>query len=404
MKKFIVLLSVLVMLITAFCGCTENSPATNLGDSTVSYYNFKTDCQFNMTNPPFEHYAAKGTEGYFLLNDGYLYFADISTDSATILCNKPNCLHNEVYLNTDCNAYVGVVGSITYNEGNIYYVGSNAQDDDGSSLMRVATDGSGTRENVYSNKYNTDKWAVHRGCFYNAYREYHLEDKLENINRSRLVVEKVPLSGKGEAEILFDSVDFLQDSSFTYIVIFDNYLYYSYQYYTDNDELVEKLVCYDLENHTEKEITIPEGDTNPYEFGINYIYPLGDKLIFKAGYEIYQCDLNAENTEKVLTIEDEYHNIFADGTYLYEDNLANFMHSDLLSIEQAPSRVLKVYDSKFKLVDILNVGDYEMSFRPVDEMCFLSIDNNGVMSYFDKSEIGKVKGGNWENRTLKTLS
>lgn len=404
MKKFIVLLWALLVLITVFCGCTKNSPAANVGAGTVPYYSFETDCQVNMANPPFEHYAAKGVEGYFLLNDGYLYFADISIDSATVLCNKPNCLHNEVYLNSDCNAYVGAVGSITYNEGCIYYIDSNAKADDGSSLVRVAADGSGTREDVYSKEYNTDKWAVHRGCLYNAYREYHLEDKLENINRSRLVVEKVPLSGKGESEILFDSVDFLQDSSFTYLAVFDEFLYYSYQYYTDNEELVEKLVCYDLENHTEKEVTIPDGDTNPYEFGINYIYPLGDKLVFKAGYEIYRCDLNAENIEKVMTLEDEYHNIFADGNYLYEDNFANFMHSDLLSIEKTDTRQLRVYDGNLKYVDTLDVGNYEYSFRPVDDKCFLSIDNNGVMSYFDKSEIGKVKGRNWGNRTLITLN
>lgn len=404
MKKFLVFICTVMMIAFAFCGCSPNTPTASIDVSNATYYNFETDCQFNITNPPFEHYAAKGTEGYFLLNDGYLYFADISIDSATVLCSKPNCLHNEVYLNSDCNAYVGAVGSITYNEGCIYYIDSNAKADDGSSLVRVAADGSGTREDVYSKEYNTDKWTVHRGCLYNAYREYHLEDKLENINRSRLVVEKVPLSGKGESEILFDSVDFLQDSSFTYLAVFDEFLYYSYQYYTDNEELVEKLVCNDLENHTEKEVTIPDGDTNPYEFGINYIYPLGDKLVFKAGYEIYRCDLNAENIEKVMTLEDEYHNIFADGNYLYEDNFANFMHSDLLSIEKNDTRQLRVYDDNLKYVDTLDVGNYEYSFRPVDNKCFLSIDNNGVMSYFDKSEIGKVKGGNWGNRTLKTLN
>ncbi len=414
MKKIIVLLLALVMIIATFCGCSENSPATDITESTVSYadtagstvsyYNFETDCQFNITNPPYNHYAAKGAEGYYLLNDGYLYFADISTGYATILCNKPNCLHNEVYFNTDCNAHIAEDSSITYNEGYIYYIGSNLEANDGTALMRVTADGSGTREEVSAKEYNTDKWAVHRGSFYNAYREYRLEDKLESVNQSRLVIEKAPLGGQGEAEILFDSVEFLQDSSFSYLVVFDNYLYFSYMYYTDNDELVNKLICYDLEKHTEKEITIPKGDPNPYEFDIPYIYPLGDKLVFKAGFEIYQCDLNGENTEKVLTLDDEYHNIFADGNFLYEDNFANFMNSDLLSIDKAESRELKVYDSNFKLVDTLNVGNFEFSFRPVDDKCFLGTDMSGGMFYFDKSEIGKVQGGSWEMKTIETLN
>ena len=408
MKKVLILLCALMVVLFVFSGCSGNTQPANAGGK-ATYYNFETDCQVNVANPPFEHYAAKGTEGYFLQNDGYFYFADVESQSATILCSKPNCLHNSVYFNTDCNAHTGFQGDITYNEGYIYYlgesleniVGSDSVQMAGSALMRLTTDGSGIREQVYSNPCATNLWTVHRGYFYNAYREYRLEDELENINRSRLVVEKVPLNGKGEAEFLFDSVDFLQDSSFTYLAVFDNYLYYSYQYYTENDELVDKLMCYDVVNNTEKEVTIPKGDTNPYEFGIGYIYPLGDKLIFKAGREIYRCDLNAENTEKVMTLEDEYHNIFTDGTYLFEDNFANFLHSDLLSIEKADSRQLKVYDSKLNLIDTLNIGNYEMSFRPVDDKYFLSMTQDGKLTYFDKSEIGSIKGGVWEEKTIE---
>lgn len=409
MKKVLVFICVAILIAFVFVGCSDNTATPKDGGSNATYYNFETDCQVNVANPPFEHYATKGSEGYFLQNDGYFYFADIETQSATILCSKPNCLHNSVYFNTDCNAHTGYQGDITYNEGYIYYlgesseniVGSDSVQMAGSALMRLATDGSGTREQVYSNGYDTNLWTVHRGYFYNAYREYRLEDELENINRSRLVVEKVPLSGKGEAEILFDSVDFLQDSSFTYLAVFDNYLYYSYQYYNESDELADKLMCYDLVNNTEKEVKVPEGDTNSYEFGISYIYPLGDKLIFRAGREIYRCDLDAENTEKVMTLEDEYHNIFTDGTYLFEDNFANFLHSDLLSIEKADSRQLKVYDSNLNLIDTLNMGNYEMSFRPVDDKYFLAMTQDGKLSCFDKSEIGSIKGGVWEEKTIE---
>ena len=404
MKKFLVFICTVMMITFAFCGCSENTPTVNGDTSKATYYNFETDCQVNVANPPFDHYAAKGRDGYFLLSDGYLYFADIESQSATILCNKPNCLHNSVYYNTECNAHIGVDGSITYNEGYIYYIGDSAETMDGSALMRVATDGSGIREAVCSKEHITNEWDVHRGCFYNAYREYRLEDKLENINISRLVIEKVSLSSNGETEILFDSVDFLQDSSFSYLAVFDDYLYYSYQYYTEKDELIDKLICYDLSSNTEKEVAIPEGDNNPYEFGISYIYPLGDKLIFKAGYEIYRCDLNSENIEKVMTLEDEYHNIFTDGTYLYEDNFANFLNSELLSIEKADSRQLKVYDSNLKLIDTLDVGDYELSFRPVDDKCFLSMDQNGKFSCFDKTEIGSINGGVLEEKPIEIVN
>lgn len=409
MKKVLVLLCGLMVFTFVLGGCSGNTTTPMDSSSNATYYKFETDCQLNVANPPFEHYVAKGTEGYFLQNDGYFYFADAETKSATILCNKPNCLHNSVYFNTDCNAHTGYQGDITYNEGYIYYlgesleniIGSDSVQMAGSALMRLATDGSGTREEVYSNQYDTNVWTVHRGYFYNAYREYRLEDELENINRSRLVVEKVPLSGKAEPEILFDSVDFLQDSSFMYLAVFDNYLYYSYQYYNENDELIYMLMCYDLVNNTEKEVKVPEGDTNPYEFGISYVYPLGDKLIFKAGREIYRCDLSAENPEKVMTLEEEYHNIFTDGTYLFEDNFANYLHSDLLSIEKADSRQLKVYDSNLNLIDTLNVGNYEMSFRPVDDKYFLAMTQDGKLSCFDKSEIGSIKGGVWEEKTIE---
>jgi hypothetical protein len=104
-----------------------------------------------------------------------------------------------------------------------------------------------------------------------------------------------------------------------------------------------------------------------------------------------------------MTLDDEYHNIFSDGTYLYEDNYANYLFSDVLSIDKAENRTLKVYDNNINNLDTLNIKDYEKYFCPCDDKYFICVDDDNNISYFDKSQIGNINSGEWKENELNIL-
>lgn len=403
-------LVVCVLVFMSACKNGEPTPHTVSNSEIVpsnlsnTYYNFETDCQYNVANPPFDYYVAKGTNGYYILKDNYVFYTDVISGLAIPLCNKPNCLHNSDNVSHPCNANLSNSGdNITYNQGYIYYLGDKIDGDTGTSIMRMTVDGSGTRTTVYESEHNSYKWIIHRGNIYNAYLEYPPKSEYENSNKCRLVLEQISLDNTDETKVIYKSDEYLQDASFNYLVAFDDFVYYSILYYSDEDELIEKLCCYDTKNRNTRDVVLPEDDMNPYEYGVSYIYPLGDKLIFKAGTEIYQCDLNSENVKRVLTLGDEYHNVFTDGTYLYEDNFANYLNSELLSIPKEDSRIVKVYDSNLNFVDTLNVGSFELSFRSCDDIYSIVVNYDGTISWFDKSLIGNIQGDTWPQNYLEIL-
>ena len=74
---------------------------------------------------------------YFFGN--YVYYFDEKTETATLLCNKPDCEHLSVSDGT-CNAFFHAAGDTYIYEGNIYVPVS---EDEGYVLYRVRPDGSG---------------------------------------------------------------------------------------------------------------------------------------------------------------------------------------------------------------------------------------------------------------------
>ena len=98
-KRFLALI-LAVLLILSLAGCetargdTVDIPASQTGD---------TDFQKNMhQSTTYEIDAIAETDAgyYFELDGSYLYFLDKETKKVTIVCNKPECQHEDA----TCNA------------------------------------------------------------------------------------------------------------------------------------------------------------------------------------------------------------------------------------------------------------------------------------------------------------
>ena len=86
---------------------------------------------------PFRLGAACKTEaGYYFNNEGLLYFLDGTTGNVTVVCGRPECSHHDI----DCNAWVNT-HMLSYYQGKLYYVNSDAKSDSMWTLYSVEPDG-----------------------------------------------------------------------------------------------------------------------------------------------------------------------------------------------------------------------------------------------------------------------
>lgn len=173
-------LAVILTLSLAACGNGDNNsvnlPTPGNSDTTSS---LSTDFQKNMhQTATFEiKHLCETEDGYYFQNDAFAYFIDKQTKNATILCAKPDCLHND---NT-CNAWIWC-WSLSYFNNKLYFSNSDSvlengkYTDYGMRLYSMEVDG--TNRNViqsleFTPSGNTSVYStpsiIHRGNVYFTY-------------------------------------------------------------------------------------------------------------------------------------------------------------------------------------------------------------------------------------------
>lgn len=211
MKK---LLSFFLVLTAVFlCSCSGTT-----GNVSGNTYNFETDVQYyyriGIPVP-----VTKSPDGYYVVGQhGEVTFVDKDSMKATVLCNKPNCSHEDMDI---CNAYIGEKGAgvgtqIQYYDGNLYsikYKYNNDKEADEPLLVRYHLDGTGSKEITQPISDGFEQWFVHRGYFY-----YCTDSE----------ILRIPLnSPKSSAEKLFTAKYYEEGvSGITALNAYGDYLYF----------------------------------------------------------------------------------------------------------------------------------------------------------------------------------
>lgn len=355
---------------------------------------------------------AQSKDGYYLSNGNYLYYMDKSSLSPTILCNKPNCLHNaetDEQKKRDCTAYVpGGIRGLQYYGDNLYYL-EEVIEESGSSytaLKKAALDGTYLEE-LYRFYQHPQALVFHRGYFYVSYPNY--EEESDGLTASSFELIQIDINNKNE-KILYTNE--LQSPIIDQVNAYGKYLYFHVNGYQVSGEqydpatgagMVSKLICYDLENDHYTEVETIDGATT------GYLAITEDSLVFSCWHFdyndqrnriIYQTDLDGSNLREFMTVEPTTCNIMWDGTYYYVDNsplVTNAQREDI-------TRTVWVYDANKTLVstfDFTNVDGVDMSegmvlpLKMSDDYIF-AVDfgsdfNANSFVYIDKSEL---KDGN----------
>lgn len=116
---------------------TPNSSPANPGNHLDGIDTTGFQKEMNVHHPFRLSAVCKTEVGYYLHYDGLLYFLDGTTGTMTAVCAKPECSHTD----DDCNAWINSK-MLSYYQGKLYYVNSDAKSDSMKTLYSVKPDGS----------------------------------------------------------------------------------------------------------------------------------------------------------------------------------------------------------------------------------------------------------------------
>lgn len=109
----------------------DNSGAENTGLNLSGFQK-----NMNINSPLRLPTACKTEKGYYLQNEGLLYFYDNELGRMIVVCGKPECSHNDV----DCNAWINSK-LLSYYNGKLYYVNGDAIHNSYRTLCSMNLDG-----------------------------------------------------------------------------------------------------------------------------------------------------------------------------------------------------------------------------------------------------------------------
>lgn len=386
----------ILVLATHLCACSNTG--TEISDNY--FYDFLADCQIVKDNIADDVNCVKNESGYYVNVSKYVYFVDSATMEATPLCAKPNCLHND----ETCNAYIGTPQGITYNNGKIYTVveAGLEYDLEGSCFNYISADG--TEHKTFAHvKENVQDWMIHRGYVYYSIKKGVFADAitLEDFGDVQAAVLRFPLNSPDKQELVYSSREGLKDSYLYKLKAFGDYMYFMEQG-EDSESYRFDWKRVDLANLTVSDIVTSNGVAlgMPYLLD-NKLLMRGEKLGY-GSYQFYLCDINGENAEKFF-VSTNSQMVFTDGTYIYFDELLNLLISENLT--ENSQRKMTVYNKDLQKIDdfcIVNKYVVTKDFSSVDERFFIfsgeTEDDDHCIFYYDKSELGSLKGGEWKHK------
>lgn len=407
MKRYIsVILIISICCMCSVYGCASGAVSTQgeAGGSSVNY-NFLSDCQLVKSGSDSSSInVAKGEEGYYVAIGKYIYYVDGNTMSSIILCSKPNCLHN----NEQCNAFIGANDGIMFNQGYLYtFIDADIDNDFvGRELIRISVDGT-LKETCFYTEYMPVDWMIHRGYLFYSVKKYTDADYTQSTNCDAYLYRLSLNSANAKPEEVYYAQEVEQNANIGELVAFDSSLFFwiSGNSREDKANEISKTICMNINTCETKEMLSPKGEElfSPKLLGSNLVFGGG---VTAEGYQYYKTDINGDCVEPFIEIKKD-EQIICDGKYLYVDNALG------LSVEIAKGEIseedavrkFKVYDESLKLVDELYFSQnkaYTWNFLPIDDKVFLfggkNADDRVIIFYYDKGELGTLKGREWNLR------
>jgi hypothetical protein len=302
MRKAMIYILMLLLGITSGCssfGAKDSDKAAN-----ADAYVFGQDNQYY-----FESTMAESETGYYFFSGpecSYLYYMDKNTMKAQVLCNKPDCLHENEQDPKKikyCNAYFGITTkALIYYDNTLYLLDSFSTDNSGYGLYKVSLDGA-QRKKIYTFKERPIWMIIHRGYIY--YTVSNLDAALESSPpkdettidlgeldkiKTKTVLYRIQISDLGKKPEMLYKVDGYS----TYLgrmIGYKTSIYFSYSYYQESDlkNKIGSIMEYSITNGEITEIKRGAGCYSISGGYLVYYYPEKD------GMKKYRCCMDGSN-------------------------------------------------------------------------------------------------------------
>ena len=353
MKKLIIILLVIAttLNITA-CGNSENAQYTS------EEYLPESDDQANIT---YRRNFVEGKTGYYFYDPmGYIQYYDFETKKTHILCNNPECSHED----EQCNAYSGGA-TLRYAEGDLYYVAAEYPTGD-FYFWKKSGDGSKTEKLFFlfrleegEMEISSTLFCIHRGYVY-YFLDVTEEDNIPVLYRRKL--EK-----NAKAEVL----ETLEIETESYFEVYGcgTKIYYIVDNYAKENAHME-IRSYDIISG-EKSIEIENmGRAESY-----YFYR--DKMYYTKEQDILERELKS-GEEKVILSGEFSESVFvhADDKYLYFDNSRD-IEERLEPLEHIAEKMKEWYqDRKVYIYDKETLQQVNVLSIPTETFADFNVTSN----------------------------
>ena len=295
MKKLIALLLSIFLLTAVFVGCSKPSQTTE---------GKFTDSQEYLIDPVENAHMCESPDSFYYACNSFIYVIDKDTHKAAVLCNKPDCLHENEYNPGSCHAYISSAEEeLLYYDGSLYTQGQEERSDmDGNrhwydQIFRVTIDGS-NRELVYeTSDMRIFSLRTHRGYIYFTAAKY-IEN--EGASSDRVHLYRLPVSGGKPKQLKIKYFDKQRDVSKAYsegYEVLRMHYFGDYLYIRVNGRIagktVDSIVRVNLKTLKTEDIG-KSLSIEKYDFTV-----IGDKVYYVSNKKLYEANTNGTG-EKVL--------------------------------------------------------------------------------------------------------
>lgn len=344
MKKQTILtlfISICCLFIFTSCG--------NVSTDFSNTYNSETDSQFSYIPQGSPPSIAEAKDGYYFLAGYYLYYVDKKDRKPIILCNKPNCLHNNetnAEKTINCNAvFPSQRTFIIYNNSHLYIVNMNVYEAEHNYyLSEISLDGTKRKTLVKLGKIMPNSLVIHRGNVY--YTSTYYDEK----GKSVYGIQKISLDKlNSKPEEIYKGV--LKVGNIQDINCYGNNLYFTE--YCHNDEIVTtRLMRIDLKTGSASRLNDDSKDGASAPIICNNKLLTSAYNVDKTGmvidFESFIADLDGANkTKSFLT---------SNNTIQVSDNKYLYSYTAWWLMKQGEENVMIIYDKEGNILDRMSMA------------------------------------------------
>ena len=268
------------------------------------------------------------------MSEYFLYYMDKDTGKVSILCNKPDCLHDEepdIERIADCNALFipGENKNLLFADPYLYVIAPQIDPKTSAEvykLIQVSQDGA-QRKEIYTFPDKPVSFTIHRGYAYWSTDDGGTEPGREAETTTTARIYRLALENMGQQpEMLFET-----QGTCAYIsklTGYRNMVYFNYSTYEDATMAVghPSVMRINLNNLAVEQVADSAGS---YGF-------CGDKLVFYYNGQLYMGETNGEGIKPLETAVQDF--FFSDDQYIVVDTLMQSLQNE------GKPRMLYVYD------------------------------------------------------------